>query len=207
MENKLQKLSEKFNLENEKIEKIKNYISFLNEENKSYNLTGFKNEDDILSGNIEDALFGTISESIKNSKYIADIGTGAGIPGLILAIKYPEKFFYLVEVQKKRILFLEKALNLLKIENCKIVDFDYKTLLRREYFKIDCFITRASLKLEELFFIFSDSSKYYKKELIYWGSKNWKISVSENSLKFLKIKEYKYELENKERSIIEFKKR
>lgn len=206
MENNFKQLSEFFKLNENQIEIIKKYISFLNEENKNYNLTGFKNEEDIFSGNIEDALFGTISNLIKNKKNIADVGTGAGIPGLILAIKYPEKNFYLIEVQKKRILFLEKALNLLEIKNCKIIDLDYKTFLRRKLYDVDLFITRASLKLNDLLFLFSNSSKYNNKSLVYWASKNWNLSVDEWAFENLKINENKYLLKNKERYILEISK-
>jgi 16S rRNA (guanine527-N7)-methyltransferase len=79
-----------------------------------------------LDLHIEDAL--SVSKKIQADSLI-DMGSGAGFPGLPLAIKLKNKFFYLVESNQKKASFLINATNTLELENIKVVNEriqDYK---------------------------------------------------------------------------------
>ena len=75
------------------------YIEILHEWNQTYNLTAVKEPNEILSRHIIDSLL--VLPYIEG-KNCLDIGTGAGIPGLILALAQPEKKWVLLDSSQKR---------------------------------------------------------------------------------------------------------
>jgi 16S rRNA (guanine527-N7)-methyltransferase len=92
---------------------------------KTHNLMSAKGIKE-LDLHIEDAL--SVSKKIQADSLI-DMGSGAGFPGLPLAIKLKNKFFYLVESNQKKASFLINATNTLELENIKVVNEriqDYK---------------------------------------------------------------------------------
>jgi len=93
-------------LADEIIVKLENFSSLLHEWNQIHNLTGAKNIDAIYV-NIVDSLFPLTF--IKKPKTLLDVGTGAGFPGLALAIAMPECEVVLAEPLKKRVSFLKYA--------------------------------------------------------------------------------------------------
>ena len=99
-------------------EKFKRFTELLLEWNKIHNLTGAKTSADVEK-NIEDSLFPTTF--IKEPSSILDVGTGAGFPGLILAIAYPEVQTVLCEPRKKRAMFLKYVAMELELFNVEVV--------------------------------------------------------------------------------------
>ncbi len=99
-------------------EKFKKFTDLLLEWNKIHNLTGAKTADEVQK-NIEDSIFP--STFIKEPKSILDVGTGAGFPGLFLAIAYPNARTVLCEPRKKRAMFLKYVAMELELFNVEIV--------------------------------------------------------------------------------------
>ncbi len=97
---------EKITLLSDTVIKLENFASLLNEWNQIHNLTGAKNIDAIYS-NIIDSLHPL--SFIKTPKTLLDVGTGAGFPGLVLAIALPTTEVVLAEPLKKRVSFLKYA--------------------------------------------------------------------------------------------------
>jgi len=93
-------------LEDEVIVTLENFASLLHEWNQVHNLTGAKTIDAIYV-NIIDSLFPLTF--IKKPKTLLDVGTGAGFPGIALAIALPETEVVLAEPLKKRVSFLKYA--------------------------------------------------------------------------------------------------
>ena len=93
-------------LDDETIVKLENFASLLHEWNQIHNLTGAKTIDAIYV-NIVDSLYPLTF--IKKPKTLLDVGTGAGFPGLTLAIALPECEVVLAEPLKKRVSFLKYA--------------------------------------------------------------------------------------------------
>ncbi|HHB94055.1 MAG TPA: 16S rRNA (guanine(527)-N(7))-methyltransferase RsmG, partial [Campylobacterales bacterium] len=85
-------------------EKFDKFSTFLMEWNAIHNLTGAKTRGEIFA-NIEDSLYPT--KFIDTPSSILDVGTGAGFPGLILAIAYPNARVVLCEPRNKRASFLK----------------------------------------------------------------------------------------------------
>ena len=99
-------------------DKFKRFTELLLEWNKIHNLTGAKTPADVEK-NIEDSLFPTTF--IEKPSSILDVGTGAGFPGLILAIVYPDVRTVLCEPRKKRASFLKYVAMELELSNVEVV--------------------------------------------------------------------------------------
>jgi len=104
-------------LESSIIVKLENFASLLNEWNQIHNLTGAKTIDAIYV-NIIDSLYPLTF--IDKPKTLLDVGTGAGFPGLVLAIALPETDVVLAEPLKKRVSFLKYAAIDLELRNVKV---------------------------------------------------------------------------------------
>jgi 16S rRNA (guanine527-N7)-methyltransferase len=98
--------AEKIILANEQIVQLENFASLLHEWNQIHNLTGAKTIEAIYA-NIVDALYPLTF--IDKPKTLLDVGTGAGFPGLVLAIALPQTEVVLAEPLKKRVSFLKYA--------------------------------------------------------------------------------------------------
>ena len=97
---------------------LKRFTELLLEWNKIHNLTGAKTVQDV-ERNIEDSLFPTTF--IEKPSSILDVGTGAGFPGLILAVAYPDVKTVLCEPRKKRAMFLKYVAMELELSNVEVV--------------------------------------------------------------------------------------
>ena len=102
-------------MENEKFEKFANELLRWN---KTHKFTNYTSKEEIFA-QIEDSLYPL--ERIKDKKTALDIGTGAGFPGLILAIAMPETKWNLVEPLKKRYSFLNYMKIILGLKNVNII--------------------------------------------------------------------------------------
>jgi len=109
--------SENIILADETVIKLENFASLLNEWNQIHNLTGAKTIDAIYV-NIIDSLYPLTF--IEHPKNLLDVGTGAGFPGLVLAIALPETEVVLAEPLKKRVSFLKYAAIDLELPNVKV---------------------------------------------------------------------------------------
>lgn len=101
-----------------KNETLNKFTELLLEWNKIHNLTGAKTVLDV-ERNIDDSLFPTTF--IDKPSSILDVGTGAGFPGLILAIAYPEVRTVLCEPRQKRASFLKYVAMELELSNVVVV--------------------------------------------------------------------------------------
>ena len=103
-------------LESGKLKKMMTYLTMLYEKNKVINLTAIRDKEGMLEKHFIDTLF--LTELIRDEeKTFIDVGTGAGFPGLILAIFYPEKTFLLVDSVRKKIEFVNEVIKELNLQN------------------------------------------------------------------------------------------
>ena len=102
----------------EKKKKIKTYAEWLSSEGIKKGLISKKTDSYIWEEFIIHSLgFSSLIFEQKKSKSICDLGTGAGIPGVPIAITNPEKEVFLVDRSKKRIYELERLRNVLGVNN------------------------------------------------------------------------------------------
>ena len=88
-------------LNNETLAKLDEYYNILNEENKKYNLTRIITKEEVYLKHFYDSLTITKIVNIKDQS-ICDLGSGAGFPGLVLAICFPSANITLIESNGKK---------------------------------------------------------------------------------------------------------
>jgi 16S rRNA (guanine527-N7)-methyltransferase len=93
------------------------YVTELMNWNRVYNLTSVRKPTDIITRHILDSL--SIVEHLRGDR-ILDIGTGAGLPGIPLAIACPEREFVLLDSSSKKLRFVQQTLGILKLDNVSL---------------------------------------------------------------------------------------
>ncbi|BBH03853.1 S-adenosyl-L-methionine-dependent methyltransferases superfamily protein [Prunus dulcis] len=112
-------------------EQIHLYVDTLLEWNQRMNLTAVKEVNEVMERHIEDSLaiippirnsyFSHCSPSSSNNLSLVDVGSGAGLPGLVLAIACPGWEVTLMESMNKRCLFLEHVVSHIGLSNVQVV--------------------------------------------------------------------------------------
>lgn len=98
--------------------KMLDFLELLYEKNQVMNLTAIRDKEGMLEKHFIDSLL--LTKVIKDEeKSFIDVGTGAGFPGLVLAIFYPEKSFLLVDSVRKKIEFINEVIEKLGLKNVK----------------------------------------------------------------------------------------
>lgn len=133
-------------LNEKQIENLIKYLDLLIETNKVINLTAIREEESILEKHFIDSLLLTkiIREDEKN---IIDIGTGAGFPGLVLSIVYPDKNFLLVDSVKKKISFINTVIEKIGLKNVKTSTERAEELIKDNREKFDVALCRGVANL------------------------------------------------------------
>jgi len=157
--------NEKIILESEIIVKLENFASLLHEWNQIHNLTGAKTIDAIYT-NIVDSLYPLTF--IDKPKTLLDVGTGAGFPGLVLAIALPKTEVVLAEPLKKRVSFLKYAAIDLELPNVKV---EAKRVEKVEHEAFDLITSRAVTNTKLLLELTKDIRNSETKYLFYKGSR------------------------------------
>jgi 16S rRNA (guanine527-N7)-methyltransferase len=108
-------------LSDKQIEQFAKLADFLLETNKVMNLTAIRDIEGIYMKHFLDSL--TLIKAIpENTKNLADIGSGAGFPGIPLSIARPDIKITMIESIGKKASFIQKSIDLLELQNAKIVN-------------------------------------------------------------------------------------
>ncbi len=127
------------------LEKFTALLELLEKWNKSLNLTAIRDPMEMAVLHIMDSA--SVSPLICG-KNVADIGTGAGFPGLVLSILQPETEFTLVDSVAKKLSFVRTAAVTLRLLNVKIINSRCENLKAEK--KFDCIVCRAFAPLEKI---------------------------------------------------------
>ena len=152
-------------LSSEIIIKLENFASLLHEWNQIHNLTGAKSIDAIYV-NIIDSLYPLTF--IEKPKTLLDVGTGAGFPGIVLAMALPECEVVLSEPLKKRVSFLKYASIDLELFN---VSVEAKRVEFVEHKPFELISSRAVTNTKLLLDLTKDISDSKTQYLFYKGSR------------------------------------
>ena len=136
-------------LDSEQTARFLKYLELINIWNSKINLTSISDESEIVIKHFLDSL--TVSEFVKAGTNVLDIGTGAGFPGVPLAIVNEKSRFTLLDSREKRIFFINELIRDLKLKNIETVAAraeDSKNGIQRNRF--DCVLTRAVSDIGEV---------------------------------------------------------
>ena len=117
LERKAKKM--KIELSNQQLEQFYLYMNLLLEWNEKINLTAITDPKEIILKHFIDSI--TIATYLKNAQSILDIGTGAGFPGIPLAILENSKDFILMDSLNKRIIFLQEVIQKLTLTRVQAI--------------------------------------------------------------------------------------
>ena len=164
----LERGMQKLGLENipQVINKLLIYKELLIKWNKSFNLTSIKNRE-VVTHHFLDCL--SIIPFIKSSSLL-DVGSGAGLPGIIIAIVKPDIKVSLIDKVGKKIAFIKRVVAELEIKNIDTYHDRVELLTSEE--KYDGIISRAFSNMDD----FIKSTKHLiKSQGVWYGMKSKKI--------------------------------
>lgn len=191
----------------EKLDKLNRYYELLVEWNEKINLTAITEKNDVYLKHFYDSL--TIAKIVDLSKIstFADVGTGAGFPGLIIKIFFPDIHITLIDSLNKRTDFLKLVIADLKLENIEVITGRAEELGHRE--KYEVVTARAVANLHILLELLVPlSSKYV---LLMKGEAKEELENTNNLYKELSIKliqkiEFQLPKENSKRTLLMYEK-
>lgn len=132
------------NLDRQMESQLIRFIELIAQWNRVFNLTAIRDLDTMVTRHILDSL--TILPFIKG-KFILDVGTGAGLPGIPLAIVMPNHQFVLLDSNQKKTRFLQQTCYQMHLRNVRIVHQRVEDYHPEQLF--DCVVSRAFSTLRE----------------------------------------------------------
>ena len=172
------------------------YIELLIKWNKVFNLTAYKESEQIIVHHFLDCL--AITPYIKVER-ILDVGTGAGLPGIILALIFPNAHITLVDKVGKKVAFVKQVIGDLDIKNADVIHNRVENLTTTK--KFQGIITRAFSEMDQFIEL---TYPVLEKDGIWYGMKSKKIMNNEmDSIKFpWDLKKINVPFSNTERYLI-----
>ena len=125
--------------------KLIKYVELLNKWNKTYNLTAVRKPEQMVTRHLLDSL--SICPYLRG-KSVLDVGTGAGLPGIPLAIVFPERQFTLLDSNNKKTRFVVQAVSELELPNVGVVQSRVEEFETEEPF--DTITTRAYSAISDM---------------------------------------------------------
>ena len=197
-------------INNDQLDKLKKYMDFLIKYNEHTNLTSITNEEDIYLKHFYDSLTIAKYVDLHRVNNLLDIGTGAGFPGMVIKILFPNIKVTLLDSNNKKITFLKALTEVLDI-NVELINERAEDYIigKREYY--DIVVSRAVAPLNILLEL---AIPFVKVDGLFVSMKanvEQELKDSENTHKVLgaKIKSiYHFNLPNEEstRTVIVYKK-
>ena len=123
-------LVQKYRVSKDQEKQFLKYLQLLLEENQKYNLTAITNVDDVMLDHFEDSLSILHHHDMSQVQTLIDVGSGGGFPGIPLAIMLPDVAVCLIEVNLKKVYFLNLVAKTLGLKNVTVCSEDWRTFLR-----------------------------------------------------------------------------
>ena len=169
--------------------KINKYIDLAVEFNTTHNIFARRNKEEVFNKDILDCL--PVLEHIHDNKSVMDLGSGGGLPGLVIGISKPKNKTYLVESSRKKAYFLKNTINTLELNNIEVIN---KTLIQKNNLGFfDYITTRAFASIKKTLSITKNNTNPSTKYLLLKGTKK-KIT---EEIGALNKNQYLYKIINK----------
>ena len=191
------------NITEKQLNQLEKFYNILIEENKKINLTRIIEKEDVYLKHFYDSL--TIVKEIDLNKIetLCDVGTGAGFPGIVLKIVYPNLKVTLIDSLLKRVNYLNETIKKLDLQDIKAIHTrseDYKE-------QFDLVTARAVASLEKLIpwcihLVKKDGNFIAMKANVDKELENIDKILNKYSFKIEKINRFLLQTENSNRSLI-----
>lgn len=139
----------KFNLTQEMEDKLEQYYQLILEYNQKFNLTTILEKDEVYYKHFYDALL-ISNEIVLSNQNVCDVGSGLGVPGIVLKICFPNIQLSIVESNRKKCQFLEVVVEQLKLENVFIINQRAEEVANKYRETYDLVVARAVAALNIL---------------------------------------------------------
>lgn len=195
------KTSKTFTEKQEK--KIEKYISLATKFNETHNIFVRKNEEEVFNEDIMDCL--PILQAIEPNRSIADLGSGGGLPGILISITNPNNKISLIESSQKKCYFLRLLIDELDLKNTSVINTTITEKNKLGLF--DIITARAFAQIRRIISLTKNNTHKKSKYLLLKG----KYKKIQEELQSLDIKKFRYEItkldhQTKERNLIMIKK-
>lgn len=196
----------------DQLNQLELYYELLVEWNNKINLTGITEHNEVYLKHFYDSL--TICRNINLNEVdsLADVGTGAGFPGMVIKILFPNLKVDLIDSLGKRIVFLNDVVNKLKLQKISIINARAEEYAVKNREKYDIVTARAVAPLNILLEYCIPLVKNKGYFIPLKANCDEEINRIKNATKLLdceidKIDKFKLPKENSTRTIIKFKKK
>ena len=109
-------------LDDKALDRFERYRVMLSEGNKIMNLTAIAGDDEVSVKHFNDSLSLSLAIDLNRSLSMADMGSGAGLPGLPVKIAFPDVRLTIIDSLTKRIRFLESVTDALSLDDVTIIN-------------------------------------------------------------------------------------
>jgi len=134
-----------FSYSEKQAEAFIDYLEELKKWNKAYNLTALKTDRDIIIKHFLDSLL--FAQALPpDVSTLADVGSGAGFPGIPIKIMFPNLSVILIEPTQKKAIFLRHICSRLQLKNVEIID---KRVEEVKGLQVDVAVTRALFSVRD----------------------------------------------------------
>lgn len=135
-------------LSEEQIEKMLAYLALLVKWNSVYNLTAIRDPHDMVKQHLLDSL--SAVHAFAHARHVLDVGSGGGLPGIVLAIVYPQIAISMIDIVNKKTAFLTQVKAELKLKNVTVytgrvellkVEQAFDVITSRAFSELNNFVT------------------------------------------------------------------
>jgi 16S rRNA (guanine527-N7)-methyltransferase len=132
------------------LKQLEKYYELLIEWNEKINLTGITKKEDVYLKHFYDSLTMQKIVNLYNVETLCDVGTGAGFPGLVLKIMFPNLKITLIDALNKRINFLNDVIEKLELKDIETIHSRSEDYALKNREKFDVVTARAVASLPVL---------------------------------------------------------
>lgn len=195
----------------EQLDKLNIYASFLMEYNTHTNLTAIKTIEEIYLKHFYDSLTLTKVIDLNTCDNLLDIGSGAGFPGMVLKIFYPNLKVTLLDSNNKKTTFLKELVKKINVDNVEVINIRVETLTKERLNYYDVVTARAVTNMTILTELAMPLVKKDKFFIALKGSNKEEITLAEYAIekmngKIEKVESFELYNDTGMRNIIKIKK-